>query len=110
VIIDRIEFNKDLRVMDVAEELSALAMECDMLSSHGTGQLFFNVYQWKSRDKIPEMLIDFYKAKRAFLRAKLSISHLLEPNYQAEESKWRGRCESYLKAAVTFCEHLQEKC
>jgi aminoglycoside phosphotransferase family enzyme len=110
VIIDRIEFNKDLRVMDIAEELSALALECDILGSPGTGQLFYNVYRWRSQDKIPDMLIQFYKAKRAFLRARLSIWHLLEEKYLAEETKWRSRCEAYLKAADAYCEHLPKKC
>jgi aminoglycoside phosphotransferase family enzyme len=96
--------------MDIAEELSALALECDILGSPGTGQLFLNVYRWKSEDIIPDMLIQFYKAKRAFLRAKLSISHLLEEKYLAEETKWRSRCEAYLKAADAYCEHLPKKC
>jgi len=109
VIIDRIEFNSELRVMDIAEELSTLALECDILESSATGQLFLNVYRWKSKDKIPDMLIQFYKAKRAFLRAKLSISHLLEEKYVAEETKWRSRCEIYLKAAETYCGHLPKK-
>jgi uncharacterized protein len=110
VIIDRIEFNSDLRVMDIAEELSTLALECDMLESPTTGQLFLNVYRWKTQDKIPDTLIQFYKAKRAFLRAKLSISHLLEEKYMAEETKWKSRCEAYLKAADAYCEHLPKKC
>lgn len=110
VIIDRIEFDVDLRVMDIAEELSNLALECDILDSPSTGQLFLNVYRWKSHDEIPDMLIQFYKAKRAFLRAKLSISHLLEEKYVAEETKWRCRCEAYLRAADAYCEHLPKKC
>jgi aminoglycoside phosphotransferase family enzyme len=109
VFIDRIEFNSELRVMDIAEELSTLALECDILESPPTGQLFLNVYRWKSQDKIPDMLIQFYKAKRALLRAKLSISHLSEEKYLTEETKWRGRCEAYLKAADAYCEHLPKK-
>ena len=38
VIIDRVEFSRDLRIMDVAEELSSLSLECDILDapSHRT--------------------------------------------------------------------------
>lgn len=108
VIIDRIEFNKDLRIMDIAEELSALALECDVLGSPGTGQLFLNVYRWKSRDKVPDVLVRFYKSKRALLRANLSICHLLEAKYRAEETKWRSRCNVYLNAAEGYCEQLRE--
>lgn len=108
VIIDRLEFNKNLRIMDVAEELSFLTMECDMLASSRTGQLFLNVYRWKSNDKIPEQLILFYKAKRAFLRARLSINHLLEEKYLKEKQKWLDQCDSYLKAAEAYCEQLSK--
>jgi len=110
VIIDRIEFNRDLRIIDIAEELSFLALECEMLVSPFIGQLFLNVYKWKSLDKIPETLICFYKAKRAFLRAKLSILHLLEKKYQTDEQKWKNRCSAYLQAADAYCERLAKKC
>ena len=109
VIIDRIEFNSNLRVMDIAEDLSFLAMECDMIAAPATGRLFLDVYRRKSKDNIPDMLIYFYKAKRAFLRAKLSIDHLYEEKYMADEKKWRGRCEAYLKASGAWCRHLREK-
>ena len=110
VIIDRIEFSKDLRIIDIAEELSFLALECEMLVSPSTGQLFLNVYKWKSLDKMPETVICFYKAKRAFLRAKLSILHLLEKKYQTDEQKWKNRCGAYLQAADAYCERLPKKC
>lgn len=106
VIIDRLEFDDRLRIMDIAEELSFFAMECEMLSSPGTGRLFLNVYKVKSGDRIPDTLLAFYKAKRAFLRAKLSISHLLEDRYQAEAQKWRVKCGAYLRAAATYCKTL----
>lgn len=108
VIIDRIEFNKDLRIMDVAEELSFLALECEMLGSTTIGQLFLSVYKEKSLDEIPDILISFYKAKRAFLRGKLSIHHLLEKRYRSDEQKWRSRCNNYLLAANAYCQQLQK--
>ncbi len=106
VIIDRIEFNRNLRVLDVAEELSFLALECEMLHSPSVGQIFLHVYEMKSHDKIPQELIYFYKAKRAFLRAKLSIHHLLEQRYQLEGQTWINRCNNYLAAARVYCERL----
>jgi uncharacterized protein len=106
VIIDRLEFNRDLRIMDIAEELSYLALECEMLSSPATGQLFFNVYKWKSHDQIPDVLIFFYKAKKALLRARLTIRHLLEKKYLKDENKWRNRSAAYLQMAYSYCEKL----
>lgn len=101
-IIDRIEFNSKLRVIDVAEELSFLALECEMLGSTVVGQLFFNVYKWMSQDKIPEVLVFFFKSKRALLRAKLSAYHLLEKKYRGNEALWKGRCQAYLEAAGEY--------
>ncbi|WP_276370793.1 hypothetical protein [Chryseolinea sp. H1M3-3] len=109
VIIDRIEFNTNLRVLDVAEELSFLALECEILNSPAVGQIFLKVYETKSYDKIPKELINFYKAKRAFLRAKLSIHHLLEKRYQTEKQKWINRCNNYLAAARVYCDRLPKK-
>lgn len=106
VIIDRIEFNKDLRIMDVAEELSFFALECEMQSAPDIGQLFLHVYQRKGHDAIPGELIHFYKAKRAFLRARLSIEHLREKKYAASPKKWTDRCDMYLRAASSHCKHL----
>ena len=110
VIIDRVEFNSNLRILDIAEELSFLALECEMLGSTA-GQLFFNVYKWKSHDKIPDILISFYKAKRAFLRAKLSVHHVLEKKYRINEQKWKNRCNAYLRVADFYCEKIKKaKC
>lgn len=110
VIIDRVEFSRDLRTMDVAEELSSLMMECDVIHAPATGQLFLNSYYWKSRDRIPPSLLYFYKAKRAFIRAKLSIHHLLEKKYRADAQKWKDRCATYLDAAVAYVDQLPRDC
>jgi aminoglycoside phosphotransferase family enzyme len=108
VIIDRVEFNRTLRILDVAEELSFLSLECEMLGSPAAGQIFFNIYQAKSKDEIDDTLVFFYKAKRAFLRAKLSISHLLEKKYQPDEQKWTNRCHDYLRVADLCCKQLSK--
>lgn len=109
VVIDRIEFDKNLRVIDVAEELSFLALECEALGSPSAGQLFLNIYKWKSKDKMPDKLVAFYKAKRAFLRARLSIHHLLEKRYLGNKEKWINRCTRYLQLCEDYCCKFQHK-
>ena len=108
MIIDRVEFNGALRILDVVEELSFLALECEMLGSPSAGKIFFDVYKLKSQDEIEDILVFFYKAKRAFLRAKLSISHLLEKKYQRDEQKWTNRCHDYLRVADLCCKQLSK--
>ncbi len=102
VIIDRIEFDRNLRIMDVAEELSFLLMECEVLDSAATGEIFLNTYKTKNQDNPAPVLISFYKAEKAFLRAWLSIHHLLENRYRAEAQKWRRRCGIYLEMAEKY--------
>ena len=106
VVIDRIEFNDDFRIMDVAEEISFFAMECEMLNAPEIGQMLINIYKGKSHDEIPDMVIHFYEAKRAFLRAKLSVQHLLEKKYADNPKKWTARCNAYLDATVRHCKYL----
>ena len=106
VFIDRIEFNKSLRIIDIAEELSFLAMECEMLESPETGRMFINVYKRRSQDNFPEDIVFFYKSKRAFLRARLSIFHLLEKKYQVNGQKWENRSNAYLEAARIYAGKL----
>lgn len=97
-IIDRLEFCKDLRVMDVAEELSFLMVECEMLNSSHVGQVFFNVYKGISNDNVPYVLMNFYKIKKACLRAYLVARHIDEPRYK-DDPKWLIKANSYLKLA-----------
>jgi aminoglycoside phosphotransferase family enzyme len=100
-IIDALEFNRELRVMDIAEELSFLDMECEMMGNIVTGQLFFDYYKKLSFDDIPDMLIFFYKAKKAFLRTYLVARHITEPGYK-DDPRWLNRANAYLQLAKKY--------
>lgn len=100
-IIDALEFNRDLRIMDIAEELSFLDMECEMMGSPVTGQLFLDYYQYFSNDSIPVSLIHFYKTKKAFLRAYLVARHVTEPAYK-DEPRWLNKAYGYLQLANKY--------
>lgn len=100
-IIDRLEFCKELRIMDTAEELSFLSMECEMMGNSYAGQLFFDIYSKLTQDSIPKSLILFFKIKKACLRAYLIARHVEEPRYQGD-SKWLIRANAYLKLAESY--------
>ncbi|MDN3690170.1 hypothetical protein [Cyclobacterium jeungdonense] len=102
LIIDRIEFSRELRLIDMVEEISFLALECEMLRAGAVGNLFFEIYKERSGDNISDNLIFFYKARRAFLRARLSIHHLQELNYWKDKNKWVNRTNSYLRVAKNY--------
>ena len=103
--IDALEFNTELRVMDIAEELSFLDMECEMMGDVVTGQIFFDHYRKLSFDDIPESLIFFYKSKKAFLRTYLVARHITEPSYK-DDPKWMTRANAYLQLAKKYAEKL----
>lgn len=104
-IIDCLEFNRDLRILDTAEELSFLAMECDILGNILVGNLFLDTYTSFTSDHIPLSLILFYKIKRACLRAFLVIRHILEPMYK-EDPKWLAKANGYLQLAGQYHKQL----
>lgn len=100
-IIDRLEFSRELRTMDIAEELSYLCMECEMLGNRTAGQIFLDEYRKVSGDIIPRLLITFYKIKKACLRAYLVARHLEEARYK-DDPKWLAKANAYLKLAERY--------
>jgi aminoglycoside phosphotransferase family enzyme len=104
-IIDALEFCRELRIMDIAEELAFLDMECEMMGDIVTGQLFFDYYQKESADKITESLIFFYKSKKAFLRTYLVARHITESDYK-DDTKWLFRANAYLQLAQKYANKL----
>jgi aminoglycoside phosphotransferase family enzyme len=72
VIFDCIEFNADLRRLDVADELSFLSMECDRLGADWVGDRVIQAYRRISNDPVAEDVLNFYKSYRACVRAKVA--------------------------------------
>ena len=72
-VIDCIEFSEELRRIDIADELSFLAMECRRLGDGGFGELVLAKYRSASGDAIPEPLLTFYCGYRACVRAKVAV-------------------------------------
>jgi uncharacterized protein len=71
-IFDCIEFSRDLRTLDVADELAFLQAECDFLAAEWAGEQLLAAYQKKTGDTPPAELLDFYKSYRACVRAKVA--------------------------------------
>jgi aminoglycoside phosphotransferase family enzyme/predicted kinase len=73
VVIDCIEFSKQLRTLDIADELNFLAMECDRLGNGEFGKLILSTHEEMSGDRIPAHLSSFYRCYRACVRAKVAL-------------------------------------
>jgi len=100
-IIDCLEFDRDLRVLDILDDLAFLALECDRLGASDVGEFFINYYQRKANDVAEEGLINFYKSYKAVIRAMLSIRHLREEQYK-DDPKWRRKTLQYLRLADKY--------
>ena len=99
VIIDCVEFNRDFRILDPADELAYLAMECERLGAPWVGMTLFAHYTALSGDGPPARLLHFYQSVRAGLRAKLSAWHVDDPTVRYP-SKWYNRARAYLDLAL----------
>ncbi len=99
--IDCIEFDRELRVLDIADELAFLAMECEMAGAAFIGTRIFDQYRARMGDELPDILIHFYKAHRATVRAKLSAWHV-EDYPVAEHPSWLRQAERYLQLAASY--------
>jgi predicted kinase len=72
VVFDCIEFSREFRELDVADELAFLGAECDFLGAGWASTKLLDLYMQDSADRPPRELIDFYKAYRACVRAKVA--------------------------------------
>jgi aminoglycoside phosphotransferase family enzyme len=97
-VIDCLEFNRDLRLVDPADELAFLAMECERLGMSWIGDLLFTTYSEATGDWPPPPLIAFYKSLRAGVRARLAIMHLLDRDVR-QPAHWRPQALDYLSWA-----------
>ncbi len=105
LVIDCLEFNRDLRVLDSADETAYLALECAWLGHRGAGVEFLRRFERCSGDPIPPPLRIFYMAYRATLRARLLMSRLRELG-PTGRSLWQQRAFRYLSLAKQFSHAL----
>lgn len=94
-IIDCLEFSRELRLVDPADELAFLALECERLGNAAVGRWFLEVYSEVSGDAPPEPLLRFHRTYRALRRATIAAWHLQDPSVR-DHARWRKRAQWYL--------------
>ena len=72
VVIDCIEFRREFRTLDIADELAFLSMECALLGAGDLVEPVFHEYTARSGDRPGRELLDFYRLYRACVRAKVT--------------------------------------
>jgi uncharacterized protein len=99
LIIDCLEFDRDLRIVDRAEELCVLELECVRIGHAGTGRRLLEICLAKLGDQASARLLDFYRSHRAAHRAKLYTWRSAEPDGGTPD-EWRARAADYLETAL----------
>lgn len=99
-VIDRLEFDRELRLLDPLEELCFLRLECGRLGAPEIGE-------WLVARCAPALgapasahLLGFYTSLRATTRALLRAWRLTEATH-AERIRWRGEIRDYVERALT---------
>jgi aminoglycoside phosphotransferase family enzyme len=101
VIFDCLEFNRSFRILDAADELAFLSMECERLDAPQVEQELFQAYRRITGDHPPPSIVQFYKAQRACLRARLAIWHLRDLE-KSVWPRWRSVAGEYLRLAERY--------
>ncbi len=110
IIIDCIEFSDELRNVDIADDLSFLAMECERLGNSELGNIDLGdrvlaTYQQVGGDRVPASLLAFYRSYRACVRAKVVL--LRTEQRPADRSAQEGELlQQYIDLAARHAAEL----
>ncbi len=99
-IIDCLEFDRELRVMDRAEELCFFELECGFIGRAGVGARLRLQCLAQLGDTAPDSLLALYRSHRAATRAKLYLWRAEEPDGDTPDA-WRARARRYLEIALS---------
>ncbi|MBY0443054.1 MAG: AAA family ATPase [Mycobacteriaceae bacterium] len=77
-LLDCLEFDDELRYVDVIDDAAFLAMDLEFLGRKDLGDYFLQRYALQSADAAPMSLQDFYLAYRAVVRAKVDCVRITQ--------------------------------
>jgi uncharacterized protein len=97
-VIDCLEFDRNLRILDRAEELEFLALECARTGHAASGERLARTCLARLADAVPPPLQHFYRSHRAGTRAKLYLWRAGEPDGGDLEA-WLATARGYLRIA-----------
>lgn len=97
VVIDCLEFSRELRLLDPADELAYLALECRMLGADAFADAILPLYAKRSGIAPSPVLTAFHTMFRALIRARICAMHLFDP--RLDQAVWTGKAMRYLSLA-----------
>lgn len=98
VIIDCLDFSRELRLLDPLSELAFLDLECRRLGNDWIGPQLEASYGRLAEDAPCAELHTFYGQYHALIRAALAAARMDEPC--ADLYKWQARARAYLTLAA----------
>ncbi|MEA5098368.1 MAG: hypothetical protein VB032_07525, partial [Burkholderiaceae bacterium] len=105
VVVDCLEFSKELRTVDAVYDLSFLALECERLEAPEIGAQLLAIYGAVADDIPPAELLHYYQAYHACSRARLALWHLKEEPYR-DSPKWQIQAREWLRLALRHVKFL----
>ncbi len=102
-VIDAMEVYADLRMLDPAEEIAMLALDCERPAAAWAPACLRDHYRQLAPDRFSNELFEFYMALRAATHAKLAIWHLDDPQQFPDPAPWRARALKAVGAALRHC-------
>ncbi|WP_321530247.1 AAA family ATPase [uncultured Desulfuromonas sp.] len=108
VFFDCIEFNADLRWIDVMNEVAFLVMDLDDRGRQDLGWRCLNRYLEKTGDYAGGVVLTFYKVYRALVRAKVACLRLAQSGLtDVERAADMALVRSYLNLAEGYTQPRQ---
>jgi aminoglycoside phosphotransferase family enzyme len=107
-IIDRLEFDVELRALDPIEDLCFLRLECEREHAHSAGAWLLRQYLAESGTEVPPALVDFYISNRAMTRARLAAWRVSEPD--ADAPGLLARVRDYMNRALVAAQRASRAC
>lgn len=107
---DCIEFNSNLRWIDVMSEIAFLVMDLHARKSHQLGNRFLNTYLEATGDYSGLAVLSFYLGYRALVRAKVSVLRLEQKKFSDDvNNESLIEFVSYLKLATSYTQQPTQK-
>jgi predicted kinase len=104
-LLDCVEFDDELRHVDVVDDLAVLVMELRRLDAPDLATRLVEGYERASRRELPEGLLHFYVAYRAQVRALVAALRAA----QADDDEARTHYESDAAKLLDLCvDHLEQ--
>ena len=103
VLFDCIEFNEPFRLIDIACDAFFLAMDLEDRGQHALAHRFTNNWLEQTGDYGCLPLINFYKAYRAMVRAKVNLFRLGQESDPAVQAEVLQQYRSYTRLAESYC-------